>query len=462
MESSALLVAWLLTYLVHSTVLLGSAWVVTRLIRSNAYKEALWKCALVGGLVSATLQLGLGFEPLGGRMSLNHSQESEEIAVSMIPDSRRAPVHESRTVPEHEEVRGAALSVEPTNHGAWPWLLIGLLPAAFALASLSLAWARLKCLLSKRKAIREGALSELLAGLLQKAGIQRDVRLTCSKRVRVPLAIGIVRPEICLPERAMTGLSVPEQESMLAHELAHLVRNDPAWLALFRVLEIVFFFQPLNRVGRNEWLDLAEYRCDAWAVERLGGSLSLARCLTEVAGWMVEPKLALQGAAAHGMARNRSSLSRRVKRLLQEPGLRDGRIRKGWLALLASGLLLFTTGSIPGFSVEISDNETMKELTPPVGEMSISDQQALLEALELLDGEIVVLKMEVLELGGMIKGSGWEPELGALLREAEERIRIFQVRREQIELMIRPAKPFSAPEGVRTLDEMERSLRRLR
>lgn len=46
---------WLLTYLVHSTLLLGCAWLLTRyVVRRESLRETLWKTALVGGLVTAT------------------------------------------------------------------------------------------------------------------------------------------------------------------------------------------------------------------------------------------------------------------------------------------------------------------------------------------------------------------------------------------------------------------------
>ena len=50
---------WLLTYLVHSTILLASAWLLTRRIHKHA--EALWTAALLGGLLTTSLQVGLGY-----------------------------------------------------------------------------------------------------------------------------------------------------------------------------------------------------------------------------------------------------------------------------------------------------------------------------------------------------------------------------------------------------------------
>src|SRR5260370_41780574 len=51
------LFAWLLTYLIHSTVLLGLAWLVTRRHRLEpAASDLLWKVALLAGPVTGTIQ----------------------------------------------------------------------------------------------------------------------------------------------------------------------------------------------------------------------------------------------------------------------------------------------------------------------------------------------------------------------------------------------------------------------
>ena len=65
-------VAWLLTYAVHSTVLIGSVWLAERagLLRSLRLRDLAWRTALVGGLVTATLQLAAGLTPVGGATEL--------------------------------------------------------------------------------------------------------------------------------------------------------------------------------------------------------------------------------------------------------------------------------------------------------------------------------------------------------------------------------------------------------
>ena len=69
--SSAVL-AWLLTYLIHSTALLGLAWAFTRARSwSPAALDVVWKTALVGGLVTATVQLALDVRPVGSISLVN-------------------------------------------------------------------------------------------------------------------------------------------------------------------------------------------------------------------------------------------------------------------------------------------------------------------------------------------------------------------------------------------------------
>ena len=119
--------------------------------------------------------------------------------------------------------------------------------------------------------------------------------------------------EICLPESALTELDLEEQRVMLAHELAHLARRDPLWLAFASVVERVLWIQPLNRVARRRIATSAEFLCDEWAVRRTGSGVALARCLAQVAEWIQTSPL---GVPVAGMAEERSLLVSRVETLL--------------------------------------------------------------------------------------------------------------------------------------------------
>jgi hypothetical protein len=81
------------------------------------------------------------------------------------------------------------------------------------------------------------------------------------------------------------------------------------------MVEGLFFFQPLNRLARLRLQDEAEFLADRWALGRGVEALSLASCLTEVAGWIVSNRRALP---VPSMAARGARLTRRVERLLEE------------------------------------------------------------------------------------------------------------------------------------------------
>ena len=65
---SAVILSWLLTYAIHSTILLGVALIIAlRFADEHAWLDLVWKAALLGPLVTASVQVGSGLIPLGGR-----------------------------------------------------------------------------------------------------------------------------------------------------------------------------------------------------------------------------------------------------------------------------------------------------------------------------------------------------------------------------------------------------------
>ena len=81
--------AWLLTYAVHSTILLGLAWAILRLRGAEPpVADLLWKLALVGGIVTASAQAALDLRPTGSFSVAPAVQPAVDPAVA--PSSRRA------------------------------------------------------------------------------------------------------------------------------------------------------------------------------------------------------------------------------------------------------------------------------------------------------------------------------------------------------------------------------------
>jgi len=521
---------WVLTYVVHSSVLLGLLWVATRpgWIRSEPLLEALWKGALLGGILTASIQAGLAIEPLAGLIRLaperagvviDHEDDILRGAAPSLPFFREPtstgahgealdvfPSMTSSQVLEHpnslerkfgdtsayehhwesgdrladatdeESTVPFAISIgrgDPLGAGAAEgepglrrsqhsgggafWrapadpirLLVTLAGAVVLLLALVIhlrSWLGLRRLLRGRRPLVTGPLAAALERLRWSAGVRRRIRLTTSDHVTVPFAVGILRPEICLPARALEGLSPAKQAGMLAHELAHLERNDPLWLLIFSCVESVLFFQPLNRLARCCWQEIAEYRCDAQAAAHTGGRLEMARCLTEVAGWIAHRGVALRHVAVHGMARSRSSLSRRITRLLDESTLVPERAGGRWLLVTPLFLILPVLAFCPAVAL-LPEREP--EAAPETQEMSLAgDRQSVPEpnspsetelagALRDLQREIRSLEEELSVLGDTLKRAGMgDTKIRDLLRRVASKLELLKLRQHRLSISL--------------------------
>jgi HEAT repeat protein/beta-lactamase regulating signal transducer with metallopeptidase domain len=345
--SSAVL-AWLLTYLIHSTVLLLLAWAITRArIWSPGATDLFWKAALVGALVSASVQLGLERRPAG---SVSIARATADAPTALGPRSDRVE-HSAAVVPREgagEVPAPAALSAEASLTPPPARIsLRGIVVTVWAIVGLGLALtyaARRLILVGRigdRRPVLDGRLITELEQLTRDAKLRRRPRLTSTVRISSPIALGVA--EICLPESALTELDLEQQRSMLAHELAHLARRDPIWLAFVSVVERVLWFQPLNRLARRGIATSAEYLCDEWAARRTGSGVALARCLAQVAEWIQTSPL---GVPVAGMAEERSLLVSRVEKLLAGRGF-DSRPRR-LLAIASAAVVVATIAMVPG------------------------------------------------------------------------------------------------------------------
>lgn len=519
-EGMGLALSWLATYGLHSTLFLGGAWLVCRFRppRLDRNRERLWKLGLLGGFLSATLQLGLGarapfghFELASRDVPAPETARPEDAAdadgtpglplpasgiPALSPPTPRANGEQRRTastrapslafaereplkphVPrlsepsapdardEGDEVRSAppgdlALRVDgaseaapasssvreapaltgpvsarsgfDTSARAWsargPGLVLALWTALGALGLLGLfaSWTGLRRRMLGRERLHEGPLFERFERLCARAKLGRRVRLSVSARIATPFSTGLLRPEVCLPTAALSALTPAQQEALLAHELAHLVRRDPAWFGLGYLIERVFFFQPLNRLARREIGELAETACDDWAVRWTGARLALASCLAEVAGWVLAEKPRL--VTPPGLAGRRSRLGQRVERLLDDRRSPSGEPPAPWWPPLAAGALGLVALVGPGVSAAEPERTPIRpsplplqptpatpeppplwslsgsEVTPPgppsaqpaaeVGPATVDERGTLEAELGLLEGELAALHAE--------------------------------------------------------------------
>src|SRR5712664_2094637 len=333
------LLAWLLTYLIHSTVLLGVAWFAIRRWRlQSAASDLLWKVALLAGLVTGTIQSRLALStPAAVTLSVAALPQAAPLSQPLAPAGN--PAHDEDRQSPAQQSSGATASRAPTLP-----LVVVLLWGFVALASSLYYVARRLILvgrLADRHPVSDGPLAATLADLQRTTGYRRRVYLTMARTISSPVALGL--SEICVPELALTELGAEQQRSMLAHELAHLARRDSLWLA------------------RRELETTAEYLSDEWAMQQTGSAVSLAKCLATVAEWIQASPL---GVPVAGLAERRSLLVSRISRLL------DGRLpssaasRRGWAVAAAFGVAL-TIGAAPRVSQGVASVTTTGTTATP-------------------------------------------------------------------------------------------------
>jgi beta-lactamase regulating signal transducer with metallopeptidase domain len=375
--------AWLLTYLLHSTLLLSLAWLASKPLArwSVAAEETMWKLALVGALLTASLQLAAGWEPAAGRWRLAGASPAASVTTEMEGTAGTAGTAGTSRIGRTETAVPFATRAisdvvapsrpEPSSSSSLPTALLGFwaLGATLLVGAYVRSFSRIRQRLRSRPRVVGGSLLTQLRELAAGAGLGRPVRLSCSSRVPVPLALGVRSPEICLPPRALAGLTEEQQQGLLAHELAHLVRRDPLWLVVSHLLTAALFFQPLNWVARRRLREISEILSDEWAVTFTGRPLSLAGCLAEVAGWSV----GLRPLPLPGMADRPSNLARRIRRLLDDTRAPEHPARRLWLAAGMVAVLVAVAAAAP--AVSASRQETPKPA--PVEKAAGASQNAV-------------------------------------------------------------------------------------
>ncbi|MGA8263211.1 MAG: M56 family metallopeptidase, partial [Ignavibacteriaceae bacterium] len=118
--------------------------------------------------------------------------------------------------------------------------------------------------------------------LRYKLKISRPVRMLESVNVSIPITIGYVKPVILMPIGMLTGLPANQIGAIIAHELAHIYRNDYLINILQTVGEIILFYHPAAWWISSKIREERENSCDDLAVAYSGDKLIYAHALTNL------------------------------------------------------------------------------------------------------------------------------------------------------------------------------------
>jgi len=110
-----------------------------------------------------------------------------------------------------------------------------------------------------------GAGTLLLIMALQQRQFHKAERLGAAG----PAVTGFLRPRIVIPSNFEAQFNPTEQAAILAHEKAHLMRQDARINALVALLRCLCWFNPLVHVGALWLRKDQELACDAAAIKRV-------------------------------------------------------------------------------------------------------------------------------------------------------------------------------------------------
>ncbi len=172
-------------------------------------------------------------------------------------------------------------------------------------------------------------------------GIRRKIEGFFSPLAKVPMTLGTLKPLILFPVTAFTGLSTKEVEAIIAHELAHILRNDYLFNMVQSLIGILFFYHPAVWAISSRIRAERENCCDNLAVEAIGDKQCYIKTLALL---QIRQAEGMQLSMAFSMGKG--SVIQRIKRLQNEIAMKTNFI-EGLVAvvIILAGLTLasFTT-----------------------------------------------------------------------------------------------------------------------
>jgi beta-lactamase regulating signal transducer with metallopeptidase domain/predicted metallopeptidase len=200
---------------------------------------------------------------------------------------------------------------------------------------------------------------ETIQNLSKRVNIQKQIDLVESALVRSPVVVGYLKPMILFPIGAINRLNPNEVEAILAHEIAHVMRDDYVFNIVQSVIEALFYFNPAV------WWISANIRaerencCDDVAIELCGNSMTYAKSLV-----LVQEMQYYSAAFAMGFAGQRKNqLLLRVQRVLNQSNNKSNVMEKLIATcLIVLGFVFLSYGGSTPILPDLSQNETLNEL----------------------------------------------------------------------------------------------------
>lgn len=295
-----------------------------------------------------------------------------------------------------------------------------LVPFALLFGVMMLAVLRLFAMRGRAEVLVDGSWLAALAEAQRRMGFKHGTALLVSEELRSPISWGLLRSTIVLSPKAVQA--VGEAEAIIAHELAHIARLDWAKLLASRVACAVFWFNPLVWMLARESHQLREEAADDAVLMADIDGPDYATLLVGAARH--DNKAALM--AAHGVAPSKSSLKRRITRVL-DASLRRGPASVSWV-LMSLIVLAGVTVPLAAFSATAAEEtvtaieEQTAAFAAQKSAMASSQSAQAANAQAIAEAAVATETAQRLSAAELVslRAVGVTPEYAAAMREHGE------------------------------------------
>ena len=180
---------------------------------------------------------------------------------SVMPSIELAPAQQRAAQFDAAPASTDAAPVTEDVSGDWlvraaqAWLALYLAGVCVSLVRLALAQRALRGLIRGATRLSDLGAHEGFGAMSSAVGVyETDLAVS-------PMLIGVWRPVLLLP-RHLRGFDVLQQQMIIAHELTHLRRNDPLWMAASIAAQTVLWFNPVMRELAERLTWAQELSCD--------------------------------------------------------------------------------------------------------------------------------------------------------------------------------------------------------
>ncbi len=195
------------------------------------------------------------------------------------------------------------------------------------------------------------SLMEELVDLQAQFGGHRSIRAWLTPQASQPFVWGRWRGQVYLPKNFMDQTNAAQRQSILAHELAHILRGDPLVNLIQIIVQALFWFHPLLWWANLQIRREREKCCDEMAIAVLDADVKdYCNTIVDVLVQQCPKRLPLGSVAIAGPVRN---IEERIKTLMN-PNKHFSK-KAGSLSVLSIVLFALVVTSV---SLGITEQET--------------------------------------------------------------------------------------------------------